>query len=293
MLCRYCCRIPSAVALVKIFKIAVENHDGIIYHHSEHDNQSGKGYGVERNAAHIHYSHRDERAERHGDAGNDGCAPRKQQEHHDDDDNHRLDKVHHEVAYAVSYHLALVGYADDRHIFRQFVGCEIVEHLLHVLSVFNDVVALNHLERQQNALVAIVVYSAAACVVFALYGGYVLHAHNLAVRSAEDNLVLNLLFACKIRLDVYRHVLFESADAAAHSGQSGRLHSLHYSHLSYSVRSQTLLVYVDGYLLLIVAVQNRVAYRRHLSETVGKVVAVLLQLLIAAAVALYGYEQCR
>ena len=40
----------------------VQTEEIRVWQYEEGHNQSGKGYGVERNAAHIHYSNRDERA---------------------------------------------------------------------------------------------------------------------------------------------------------------------------------------------------------------------------------------
>ena len=130
-------------------------------------------------------------------------------------------------------------------------------------------------------------------VILTLHGGHVLHPHHVVLRVGVDNLILNLLLAGHGGLHMDGHILLCATDAACHRGHASRLQSLHHSHTSDAVGCQSLLVHIDGDLFLQVAIQHHIAHRRDAAQTVGQVIAVLLQFPRAPVFALDGDEQGR
>ena len=148
--------IPSIHAFAEILQIAVEHHNGIVNHHTQHQNQSGQRDDMQRNAYCRHDCDADERGQRHNDTCHQCRAPREEQQHNHDDDSHRLQEVDKEVSNALFYHLALVCDAADGDVLGQVVRGEFVEHRLHVLTHVDDILTLSHLHREQYAGVGVI-----------------------------------------------------------------------------------------------------------------------------------------
>ena len=137
--------------LIEVFQVAIDHHDGIVYHHTKHHDQGCQGDDVQLDAHHIHDAHRNKGTQRNGDGCHDGGAQWEQKHHHHDDDHHGDDQVSQERIHALSYYLRLIGYARQRHIFWEFRQTIIVQHLVHILAILHDIIAWNHLQGEQDA----------------------------------------------------------------------------------------------------------------------------------------------
>ena len=109
----------------------------------------------------------------------------------------------------------------------------------------------------------------------------------------EDNLVGNLIDAVLGRLHMDGHLLVFVADAAAHGGDALSLEARKKHLLTDAVCLQALTVYIERYLLFLLAKHLDVGNRRDVPQAVGEPIAVVFQLAVAALSALDGDEQGR
>ena len=131
-------------------------------------------------------------------------------------------------------------------------------------------------------------------VIFALHTGDVTNAHHLPrERIAVDNLFGHLLLAVLRRLQVDECLLVVAHEAACQRGEPLRLQGCHKRLLTDAERLQALAVDVEAHLLLMVTVEAHVGHRWNLAQSVGETVAIVLQLAVAALLALNGDEQGR
>ena len=281
-------------AFAGIFQIAVDDHDGVIDDHSEHHDEACQRDDVQRDVGKVHDGHGDERAERNGDGSDDG-RPQGEEHHHDEDDDcHGQQQVAQEVANAVADDLWLVGNACQGDVVGQLGVAELVEHTINIVAISHDVVARDHLQREQHAGMTILLDVARRSIVFALDGGDVADAHHLArERVAVDDLIGHLGFAVLRGLNVDDGLLVVAHEAACHRGEPLRLQGRHECLLTDAERLQTLAVDVEAHLLLVFAVEAHVGHGGYLAQPVGEAVAIVLQLAVAAFLALDGNEQGR
>ena len=105
----------------KIFQIAVNHHNRIIYNHSQHHDQSRQRHDVQFDAHHIHHRHTHKGAQRDGDGCHDGRTDGEQHHHHQNNNQHRYQQVAQKIADTHCYHFGLVGDAGHLHILWHFV----------------------------------------------------------------------------------------------------------------------------------------------------------------------------
>ena len=131
-------------------------------------------------------------------------------------------------------------------------------------------------------------------VVFALHAGNVADAHHLSrQRVAVNDLVGHLLFAVLCRLDMDECLLVVVGELSGHRGQALRLQGGHQRLLSDAECFEPLPIHIEAHLLLVLTILPHIRHRRNLAQAVGEAVAIVLQLAIAALLALYGNEQGR
>ena len=131
-------------------------------------------------------------------------------------------------------------------------------------------------------------------VIFTYHTGDIPYTGYLARRGvAEDDLVGYLLDTVLRGLYVDGHLLVVVADAAAHGGDALCLQATEEHLLTDAVGLQALTVYVERNLLFLFTEHFYICHRGDATQTVGEVVAVLLQFTIAALAALNGYQQGR
>ena len=140
--------IKGLEAFAQILQIAINDHNRVIYYHSQHHNQCRQCHDVQFDTHHIHHCHTHKGAQRDGDSCHDGRTDGKQYHHHQDNDSHRNEQVAQEVAHALRHHLGLISYAGDIHVVGQFVLSEIFQYLIHLLTVLHHVITWRHLHRQ-------------------------------------------------------------------------------------------------------------------------------------------------
>ena len=81
------------VALVQVFKIAVDDHDRVVDDHSKHYDKGREGDDIQFDTYHIHDRYRDKRTQGNGDCCHDGRTHGEEYHHDEDDDNHGNNQV--------------------------------------------------------------------------------------------------------------------------------------------------------------------------------------------------------
>ena len=150
---------------------------------------------------------------------------------------------------------------------------------------------LEHLQREDDATLAVGLYVGLAHVVLACHGGNVAHTQHLAVGGIEDDALANLLLGTDAGRHVYLQVLVRSGHHAAHGGEPLAGECLYQGLAPYAIGSQALFVHGDGKLLLLLANLPHVAHAGQAAQAVGQLVAIALQFAIGTLVALHGDEQ--
>ena len=176
------------------------------------------------------------------------------------------------------------------HVFGDIVCTELVQHLVHFLSIGHNVVSRTHFQREQHATVAVVLDVLLAGVIFTSYFGHVAQT-DILVSIAVDNLLCQFLFASFCRGNVQGDVLLLSSETSAHGCKSLSAQCLHDGGLTDAIGCKSFAVYIEGDLFLHLAILSHIAHAGHSAQTVCQFVAVLLQFPIAALLALYGDEQ--
>ena len=286
-------REPARVAAPEVVEVAVDHHDRIVDDHTQHHDQRREGHRVERDAAQVHDSHRDEGRQRDGDGRHDGRPQREEEHHHQDDDGHGDEQVAQERVHRVAHDLGLVGDALHLDVRGELGRNEFVQHFVHVTAVLHDVEARLHLHRQHDAAMAVVADVAVRVVVFAYDARHVLHAQHIPLGGAPDDLLGDLPPAGQRRRDVDGRFGLGVADRPAHRGQSLRGERGREDFFADAVGRQPFMVGVDRDLLLLHAVRAQVRDRLDAAQAVAQVVHVAFQFAVRPRVGFKRDEQRR
>ena len=186
-------RVPARIAAPKHVRVAVDDDYRIIHNHAEHNDERGKGHGVQLDTEDVHQPHSDGSADRNAGAGHEGRAQREKEQHHRDDYEDGEEQVAQERHHRLIDHVGLVG--DLVHIdIRRKSVLALRYLLLHPLAESHDVVAGSHLHGNQHRGTAVVFDVTGWVGIAALNGGDIAQSHVMPQRVGEDNLLTNLIF---------------------------------------------------------------------------------------------------
>ena len=111
-----------------------------------------------------------------------------------------------ECRHAVGYNLALVGYLEHCHIFRQCPG-EFVKFRFHFFAHLHDIPAFLHLHAEQQAFFPVVCDIAFRHRIFPCHTRHILQTDILTIRSGEHYHLLYVTQCIHGAADVYgRHI---------------------------------------------------------------------------------------
>ena len=284
---------PPAVAFPEIFQIAVEYYDGIIHNHTQYDDESGQCYRVQWNTQQIHNANADECGEWDGYGCHDGGSEGEEYHHDQDDDNHRLDKVQEKVLHRVAYNLGLVSNTGNVHILWKYVLTEVVKQFVDGISVFHDIVALAHLQRNDDTRMSVLLNITFRTVVFPFDGGNIADSHHMVLSIGIYNKVTHFFLGIHRSAHMNRNVLLLVRQRTRWKNQSLRVEFLIELHGTDTVGREPLVIHIKRQLFLDVSIDAHIAYRIDSPKFIRQSVNISVQFPIGTAVALHGNEQSR
>ena len=285
-------RPPAAHAGIQFVQVAIHHHDAVIHNHTQRDNQRRQRDAVDLHAE--EQEHRDgcedgDRNRGHGDARH---AQRQHQHHHDDDRDDGNQHLVHELIHGVAHDLALVADDVDMHVRRQR-GLVLPDDVLHLLTKVNDVIALDHLQREQDAFLAVVLDIGTRAGVLALDGGDIADTDHLARGGAVEDGLCHVVLRIERRLhmDVATQLAVCQATRVERSRLSGEL--AHQHGRVDAVVGQAVAVEIDGQLLLLSAHADDIRQAGYRAQAVAEPRDIFLHLAIGLLLAFERDEHRR
>lgn len=282
--------VPPGHASVEVVEVGVDDDDGVVDDHPEHDDQGGEGHGVQGNAADVHDADGDEDADGDGGGGDNGGAEGEEDHHHEnhyDDGNHQ---VAHEGGDGLVDDFRLVGDALDLNVGGQFL-LEGGEDFVDFLAVLNDVVAFAHLHGEDDGFAAVAGDVAVGGIVFADDAGDVAQADDVPLWVGVDDLLGDLVFGVVDGREVDGEFLPGGFDGTAGGGEALGEEPGCQGALVEAVDGEFVGIKISGNLLFLQAVPPQVRHGFDPAQPPFEVVEVLLEFAVGFVFGLQGDQQ--
>ena len=139
--------------MIEQFDVVIGDHDGIVDHHPEHDNQRRNRDLVQLDAESVQQAEGRRNGHRNRHGGNQGHAERQQQHRYQNHGSDGYPELANEVLHAVGDDRGLVRNEIDLQIGRQ-QRAQVIQRSVKLLAEIDDIVAFLHLHREQNGALA-------------------------------------------------------------------------------------------------------------------------------------------
>ena len=222
------CRLVDRHFPVQQPHIVVDNYDGIVHHHAQHYNQRRDRHLLQLDATGVQHAEGHGHRDRNGNRRHQRHTQRQQQHGHQDDGDDGNPELLKKIADAFGNHARLVRHQVQFHVRRQS-RLNTLQRGAQGIAEVHDVVALVHLHRQQNRLLAVEARIFGGVLVHPLYIGQIADGYRLAGRRDIDHKMANLVFGLECPAGFNRHLTLLGRHAAGILHCVASLQRLHHS----------------------------------------------------------------